>query len=67
MQIPLFEPDSLWRPPSVLPQLGDVVAIDLETCDPNLKKRGAGYKHKDGHVVGIALADEHTEIYLPFA
>lgn len=66
MQIPLFEPDSLWRPPSVLPQLGDVVAIDLETCDPNLKKRGAGYKHKDGHVVGIALADKHTEIYLPF-
>ena len=66
MQIPLFEPNSLWRPPSALPQLGDVVAIDLETCDPNLKKRGAGYKHNDGYVVGIALADEHTEIYLPF-
>jgi len=66
MQIPLIEPESLWRPPSFLPQLGDVVAIDLETNDPNLKQNGAGYKHNDGYVVGIALADEHHTVYLPF-
>jgi DNA polymerase-1 len=66
MQIPLFEPKSLWRPPSVLPQLGNVVAVDLETCDPQLKQRGAGYRTHTGKVVGIALADEHTEVYLPF-
>jgi DNA polymerase I-like protein with 3'-5' exonuclease and polymerase domains len=66
MQIPLFEPKSLWRPPTVLPQLGDVVAIDLETYDPHLKTRGAGYRTNSGHVVGIALADEHNKLYLPF-
>lgn len=66
MQIPLFEPESLWRPPAILPSFGKVVAIDLETRDPNLKKRGAGYKHRDGEVVGIAIADEHTHVYLPF-
>lgn len=65
MQIPLFEPKSLWRPPTVLPQLGEVVAIDLETCDPYLKQKGAGYRTNSGHVVGIALADEHTQVYLP--
>lgn len=66
MQIPLFEPKSLWRPPTVLPQLGEVVAIDLETCDPYLKQKGAGYRTNSGHVVGIALADEHHKVYLPF-
>jgi len=66
MQIPLFEPQSLWRPPSVFPQLGEVVAIDLETCDPHLRQRGAGYRTKSGHVVGVALADKHTQVYLPF-
>jgi len=65
MQIPLFEPQSLWRPPSVLPQLGEVVAIDLETCDPYLKQKGAGYRTNSGKIVGIALADEHTQVYLP--
>jgi DNA polymerase I-like protein with 3'-5' exonuclease and polymerase domains len=66
MQIPLFEPKSLWRPPTVLPQLGSVVAVDLETCDPYLKQKGAGYRTNSGQVVGIALADEHHKIYLPF-
>ena len=66
MQHPLFVPQSNWRPPSQLPSFEKVIAIDLETCDPNLKQHGPGYKRNDGKVVGIAIADEHQEIYLPF-
>ena len=66
MQIPLFEPKTLWKPPAHLPKLGDVIAIDLETNDPNIKVAGPGYKRNDGQVVGIALADEHQSFYLPF-
>lgn len=66
MQIPLFEPQSLWRPPTAFPHLSDVVAIDLETCDPYLKIKGAGYRTNSGKVVGVALADKNTEVYLPF-
>lgn len=66
MQIPLFEPKSNWVPPAILPQLSNIVSIDLETCDPNIKRSGPGYKRNDGCVVGVALADEHQHIYLPF-
>tara|TARA_B100001093_G_scaffold520077_1_gene612520 strand:+ start:3944 stop:5770 length:1827 start_codon:yes stop_codon:yes gene_type:complete len=66
MQQPLFAPESKWRPPNILPQLSDIVAIDLETCDPNLKRSGPGYKRNDGKVIGIALADKHHCLYLPF-
>lgn len=66
MQIPLFEPKSKWRPPAVLPELDSVISVDLETHDPNIKKSGPGYKRRDGKVVGVAIADKHHQIYLPF-
>ena len=66
MQIPLFEPKSTWRPPAILPELTGPVAVDLETCDPNLKRGGPGYKRRDGKVVGVALADKYQHVYLPF-
>jgi len=66
MQIPLFELKSLWRPPTMFPQLSNTVAIDLETCDPYLKQKGAGYRTNSGYVVGVALADKNTQVYLPF-
>jgi DNA polymerase I-like protein with 3'-5' exonuclease and polymerase domains len=66
MQIPLFEPKTNWVPPAILPELDTVVSIDLETSDPNIKKSGPGYKRNDGFVVGVALADKHQHIYLPF-
>ena len=65
LQPPLFAPESNWRPPAVLPQFGKVIAVDLETCDPDLKLYGPSYKRGAGKVVGIAIADEHQEIYLP--
>jgi DNA polymerase I-like protein with 3'-5' exonuclease and polymerase domains len=66
MQQPLFAPQSSWRPPAILPEFSSQVAIDLETCDPNLKTQGPGYKRHDGYVVGIAIADKHQSVYLPF-
>ena len=65
MQQPLFVPEATWRPPNILPELDTVIAID-ETCDPNLKRSGPGYKRNDGKVIGIAIADKHHTLYLPF-
>lgn len=67
MQIPLFQPKSLWRPPAVLPTLGSVIALDTETRDPCLNDSGPSFKRGEGEVIGIALADKHTQIYLPIA
>ena len=66
IQMPLFEPKSNWRPPAILPNLSGSIAIDLETQDPNIKKSGPGYKRRDGKVVGVAIADKNTQVYLPF-
>jgi hypothetical protein len=34
-----------WSPPDVLPDLSsaEIIAIDLETCDPNMKSHGPGW------------------------
>jgi len=42
-----------------------IVAVDIETCDPTLKKYGPGVRG-DGRIVGIALAIPDAEpVYLP--
>tara|TARA_B100001093_G_scaffold50336_2_gene42833 strand:+ start:276 stop:2111 length:1836 start_codon:yes stop_codon:yes gene_type:complete len=58
--------DVLWRPPVILPQFEDIVAIDLETYDPYLKQTGPSYKRGAGKVTGVAIADSHQQVYLPF-
>lgn len=40
-----------------LPKLSGRIAIDLETCDPNLKTRGPGDVRDDGFIAGVAIAD----------
>lgn len=65
-QEPLFKPQSDWRPPAVLPTLDSVIALDVETRDPNLSETGPSFKRGEGEVVGVALADTNQEIYLPF-
>lgn len=62
---PVLQPKCNWRPPAQLPKFQEVIAVDLETCDPDLKKQGPSYKRGQGKVVGIAIADEHQEVYLP--
>ena len=44
---------------------GDVVAVDLETYDPDLKKHGSGAILGKGFVVGIALAYRDKKFYIP--
>ena len=71
LQQPLFDEESDWIPPEVLPEWenADVVSIDLETNDPHLKEKGAGWATRDGHVAGVALGlqfgDRIDTYYLP--
>ena len=65
----IFRPQTEWVPPEEFPDLSnsEVIAIDLETCDPNLIKRGSGSVIGDGYVVGIAVAVEGWRGYFPIA
>tara|TARA_E500000305_G_C4024843_1_gene241180 strand:+ start:52 stop:1944 length:1893 start_codon:yes stop_codon:yes gene_type:complete len=56
-----------WFPPSVFPDLRDskYIAVDLETCDPNLTTLGPGWIRGDGFIVGIAIAAGDFSGYYP--
>jgi DNA polymerase I-like protein with 3'-5' exonuclease and polymerase domains len=58
-----------WMPPQSVPDLSSAscIAIDVETCDPNLKKIGPGYVRQDGFVAGISLAVDGWTGYFPIA
>ena len=43
----------------------DIVAVDLETYDPDLKNKGSGAIRKSGYVCGIAVATEKQTMYFP--
>ena len=62
-----LKPETEWRPPSSFPDLTNQkeIAIDLETCDPNLTSRGSGWPRKDGYVIGIAVAVDGAAWYFP--
>lgn len=71
IQRPMFDPHVEWE----LPRLADLpswegarrVAIDLETCDPELKETGIGVR-RAGYAVGVAFAiDGGPSAYLPIA
>lgn len=76
VQLPIFQPSSRWQAPRVadLPSWKGAIrsAIDIETCDPALKKTGIGVR-RDGYVVGISFAlefpdtEETPSFYLPIA
>ena len=65
----MFPTSSEWVPPSSFPDLSDAkeIAIDLETCDPNLEKFGPGWPRKDGFIVGYAIAVDGWYGYYPIA
>ena len=56
-----------WNIPTEFPDLTGhkQIAVDLETCDPNLMTLGPGWVRKDGYVVGIAVAAGDWEGYFP--
>ncbi len=43
----------------------DIVAIDLETYDPDLKAKGSGAVRGTGFVCGIAIASDKQTLYFP--
>ena len=59
--------DSDWVCPSEYPDLSQAkeIAIDLETKDPNIKNKGAGWATFDGHIVGFAVAAFDQQWYFP--
>ena len=50
--------DTEWVPPSEIPELvyeADVVAIDLETHDPDIKTKGPGWATNNGKLLALQL------------
>jgi DNA polymerase I-like protein with 3'-5' exonuclease and polymerase domains len=66
-QIGMFKPKSEWLPPMDFPDIKDAkrIAIDLETKDPNITEKGAGWATNDGHIIGVAIAVDGWEGYYP--
>lgn len=67
MTLPLFPRQTEWVPPDKFPDLSDAkeIAIDLETCDPNMEKYGPGWPRNDGYIVGYAIAVDGWTGYFP--
>ena len=68
MREDLFD-DKVWFPPEHLPDLSGekIIAVDVETRDPNLINLGPGWSRKDGNLIGIAVAASEWSAYLPIA
>jgi DNA polymerase I-like protein with 3'-5' exonuclease and polymerase domains len=66
-QIPLFAPETEWVQPEELKDLSHYseIAIDLETCDPELTTLGSGNVVGRGHIAGVAVAVEGWSGYYP--
>jgi DNA polymerase I len=56
-----------WTAPEAYPDLSDrsIIAVDLETRDPNIKTKGPGWATNDGEIVGIAIAADGFKGYFP--
>ena len=68
----LFNRDEIkseWVHPTEFPSMKGkkVVAIDLETCDTDLKKMGPGWPKQVGKVIGIAISSGDFTAYYPIA
>ena len=65
----MFEIETEWVCPDNFPNLRgyDIIAIDLETKDLNLKEKGSGSIVGDGNIVGIAVAVDGWSGYYPIA
>lgn len=65
--IPLFSPESAWRPPASLPNLSRqlVVGLDTETKDPNLLKMGPGFLRGDAELKGFSISTDTKAWFFP--
>jgi len=66
---PLFPTPTEWVAPDRFPDLSEAeeIAIDLETCDPNMESMGPGWPRRDGYIVGYAIAVDGWSGYYPVA
>jgi DNA polymerase I-like protein with 3'-5' exonuclease and polymerase domains len=61
-------PDTGWKAPVSFPRLdaANLIAIDLETFDPQLTTHGPGWGRGVGHIVGLAVGtDDGQRWYFP--
>jgi len=67
--MPLFPIQTEWVAPDTFPNLSTAkeIAIDLETCDPNMESFGAGWPRNDGFIAGYAIAVDGWAGYFPVA
>jgi DNA polymerase I-like protein with 3'-5' exonuclease and polymerase domains len=65
----LFTPQTEWVVPEELKDLlgHKEIAVDLETCDPELTELGSGNVVGRGKIVGISVAVEGWSAYYPIA
>lgn len=66
-QLPLFQPDTAWRPPTELPSIQHCkrISVDVETYDPTLADLGPGTR-RGAYIVGLALGlDDGRRFYFP--
>lgn len=71
LQVPYVDMHSDWAPPKLaeLPSWADAkrVAVDVETCDPQIKELGPGVR-RGAFIAGIAIAiEDGPSAYLPIA
>jgi DNA polymerase I-like protein with 3'-5' exonuclease and polymerase domains len=69
-QLPMFQPESSWRPPrlSDLPSWAQArrVSIDIETKDPYLRELGSGARRPETFIAGVSFAiEDGPRAYLP--
>lgn len=41
------------------------IAVDIETKDPELRKKGSGVYRKDGFIVGVSISNGEMDTYIP--
>jgi len=65
----MFPTPTEWVAPETFPNLSEAkeIAIDLETCDPNMESMGPGWPRNDGFIVGYAVAVDGWSGYYPVA
>ena len=64
----MFEAQTEWIAPDNFPDLSGykLIAIDLETRDPDLKSKGSGAVIGNGEIIGVAVAVDGWCKYYPF-
>ena len=61
--------ESDWTTPSQYPNLknAEIIAIDLETKDPDIKTKGPGWPSMNGNIIGISVATDSFKGYYPIS